>query len=244
MSERTLYLHIGCHKTGTTSIQANLAANQRALKTSGLTHFREPRFAEAESWHNLHSWLVYKGDPTVVPHGMGLEEPSELAERLENLKGNVILSSENFSYFFEKCYIDEFRDALTPIFSSIKILCYIRRQDKHVISHHQEGAKSNRSPECDLFGQSTSAIPPYHPRHRLYLDYNRRLGMWADAFGDENMIIKIFDTGSLINGDVVDNFFKCIGLKNYKKQKNKNFSYGLVRSKIGHILNEMEIENL
>lgn len=45
---KQVFLHIGAHKTGTTTLQAELAANRHALKKSGLIY---PDFNGADSHH-------------------------------------------------------------------------------------------------------------------------------------------------------------------------------------------------
>ncbi len=66
-----------------------------------------------------------------------------------------------------------------------------------------------------MYGHSTRAIPHYEAKHDLYLDYHKRLGMWADAFGDENLVIKVFDRKKLLNSDAVADFFDVIGVDEF-----------------------------
>ncbi len=243
MTSRKLYIHIGCHKTGTTSIQHNLAHNHEALKNNGLTFFYENSETGQLRLPDLHSWVYFVDKAYVVPAGMHIKSPEKLAKRLSEIPGDVVISSENFSFFFLQSNIDQLKKSLSPIFSSIKIICYLRRQDKHIISHHQEGSKLSREPEYDIFGHSTEAIPPFENKHMLYLDYNQRLSMWAKAFGDQNMILRIFDRKKLSDGDVVRDFFNIIGIKNYEKIDDKNISVGFRETKIGHLINGANLKH-
>jgi hypothetical protein len=237
-----LFLHIGCHKTGTTSIQHTLAANEPALKEQGLVFFYETPVGE-KPLPDLHSWLDFVEPNRVVARGFYLREPQLLAEKLARLKSNVIISSENFSFFFEQKNIETIYRHLAPVFQEIKIICYLRRQDRHIISHHQEGSKIFREAEYDLFGHSTKAIPNYIAAHRLYLDYAKRLSMWARVFGWDNMIIRQFDRKLLKNGDAASDFFELIGVDGYRKINERNISLGLREAKYGHLINGTWLRN-
>lgn len=243
MTSRKLYIHIGCHKTGTTSIQHNLAHNAEVLKRNGLTFFYENFETGKLQLPDLHSWLEFVNKENIAPSGMRVRALDKLAKRLSQIPGDIVISSENFSFFFQQPHVDELQKFLSPIFQSIKIICYIRRQDKHIISHHQEGSKLFRKPEYDLFGHSPEAIPAFENRHALYLDYHQRLGMWARAFGDQNMIVRIFDRNKLPAGDVVRDFFDILGIKNYEKVTDKNISLGFRETKIGHLINSSDLKH-
>lgn len=174
---------------------------------------------------------------------MRLRDPQELAERLAALDSDVVVSSENFSFVFDPQEIVGLHSELSSRFSEIKIICYLRRQDRHVISHHQEGSKLRRRAENDLFGSSTLAIPPYHPHHALYLDYHQRLGMWADAFGDRNMIFRVFERSLLKNGDVVADFFGLLGIEDFEPVHEHNTGRGYREAKLGHLINRSQAEH-
>jgi len=236
LSIRRLFVHIGSHKTGTTTIQECLASSGSGLARAGLTFFYGNRKNGRNELPQLHSWIGYVKPRRIVPHGMRVKNLRRLAARLGAIGGDVVISSENFSFFFEPENVNALAEALRPVFDEIRIICYLRRQDRHVISHHQEGAKLNRAAEYDLFGHSTLAIPPYREHHRLYLDYHAKLSMWADAFGEENLILRIFDRRLLRNGDVTDDFFHLLGVRNFVRVPDRNLSSGFQRSKLGHLV--------
>ena len=211
-ARRKLYLHIGSHKTGTTSIQHNLAHNTEALAEHGLSYFYESRVPDKNQAPDLHSWLKFVDGERIAPFGMTVRHPERLVERLLATKGDVVISAENFSFFFGEQQIRDLYSHLTLVFSEIDVICYVRRQDRHVISHHQEGSKEERRAENQLFGHSGLAIPPWTPDHDLYLDYDRRLSMWADVFGRESLRVRVFDRARLRDNDVVADFFNQIGV--------------------------------
>ncbi|MEO8243458.1 MAG: hypothetical protein ABI832_14220 [bacterium] len=154
---------------------------------------------------------------------------------------NVIASSEGFSYLFDPKSAQLYHDALKPYFETIKVICYLRRQDQFAVSHHQEGANPQRKPAIWLHGFSPTALPGISPLQFRYLDYATRIGMWADAFGDDAMILRIYDRSTLKDGDSVADFLDILGMQaaDFTIKKELNVSMGFIQAKIGHILNEV-----
>lgn len=233
---RTLYIHIGSHKTGTTSIQFTLAENAARLKKAGFTYFYQ-RPDGAPAFHPMfHSWLGWYPNTSIVPGGMRVLNPQLLSEKLSQTTGDVIISSENFSFFFLKKHIEELRNAVAPHFRHVKIIAYLRRQDRHTISHVREGAQFDRPPEEALWGHPMNILPVYTEQFDLYLDYAKRLGMWADVFGDESMVLRVFERATLLNGDMVDDFCALVGIPEYNKIPQMNISRSSDEGKFGHLI--------
>ncbi len=236
-ARRRLYLHIGSHKTGTTSIQHNLAHNTEVLAAHGLSYFCESRVPVDKPPPDLHSWLGFVDREQIAPLGMTVRDPERLVELLAETTGDVIVSAENFSFFFSEQQIRELHSLLTLAFADVVVICYLRRQDRHVISHHQEGSKARRRAEYQLFGHSGRAIPPWTPEHNLYLDYERRLSMWADVFGRDALRVRVFDRSRLHEGDAVADFFNLLGVPTFSRVPDRNRSVGRERAKVGHLVN-------
>ena len=129
---RRLVLHIGAHKTGTTSIQKFLFQNRSSLQEAGVSYV-----VPNENAAHLHEYLQL--DRSVLTHPHFKADVHGLLELLSSASGDVVIgSSENFSFLFDPREVSELASALQREFSDIKIVCYLRRQDRHVISHHQE----------------------------------------------------------------------------------------------------------
>jgi hypothetical protein len=225
---KTLYIHIGAHKTGTTSIQYGLEKNRKILEQNEIYYFTGGR-------DNFHSFLTFDN----MDEGFYLKDKNLIEKVLmENKLDNVIISSENFSFFFSIERIIELKNLFSNYFDEIKIITYLRRQDQHLVSHHQEGSKINREPEYQLWGCEPTALPKFMIKHALYLNYNKRIGMWADIFGDKNIIIKIFDNELLYKNDVFCDFLKILHLKSdyFDIPERRNISFGYHRSKYGHYI--------
>lgn len=236
---RTLYLHIGTHKTGTTSIQTVLAGNAEALAAKGFG------YATGRNGLNLSGPLggASIGDAEEGDAGkaMALRRVQVVEEIAKVDQPNVIASTEAFSYLFAPKSIQLYHDELKAHFDTIKVICYIRRQDEFAVSHHQEGANPQRKPAVKLHGFSPTALPETSDLQFKYLDYVTRIGMWADAFGDDAMIVRVYNRATLKNGDFVADFLDIFRMTpdEFVIKKDKNVSMGFLQAKIGHILGEI-----
>lgn len=232
---RRLYLHIGAHKTGTTTLQRTLQLNRPYLCQQGYDYGCSSLFP------NLHLHVGPGQGASFLPSGFKVTNPEGLiADLTAGTRDRVIGSSENFSFFFSAAAVRDLADLLRPYFGEVRIISYLRRQDFHAISHHQEGAKPNRAPEGALWGHAAAALPVWSPTQDLYLDYAARLAPWAEAFGAENLMIRAYDRSLLKDGDIVADFLSLLGLGSTSLQTtaNQNVSLGAAQAKIGHLMAE------
>ena len=231
---RRLFLHIGAHKTGTTALQLNLQQNRVLLGMCGATYVSAPTVA------HLHQYLGHIAFGSLLPAGFAVLDPEEMMARVAAAdRDMVVASSENFSFFFQKRAIEALEQMLRPHFDVITVVSYLRRQDRHAISHHQEGAKPHRPAEGDLWGHAPTALPDYTANHDLYLDYDHRLGLWAEVFGAENVVVRVYDRRLLKNGDIFADFLSVIGLNisGLPSLGDRNVSLGAAQTKAGHLMN-------
>lgn len=228
---------MGFHKTGSTSIQDALYKNVKALNDNGIEYFNfshrnmDNRIGQPYNWVEQEN--VRTGDSYVKSLGL-------LTKKINSIKFNkVIFSSEALTWIFTKENVKQLKSALSDF--DVKIICYIRRQDKMIVSHHQQGSKGHNK-SFNYFGCDFDAIPKKHLPYDELLDYNNKICMWADIFGDENLIIKIFEKERLKNEDIVTDFFDLFGLKLNYPQVNRNESLGFEATKIGQHLNKAKFK--
>ena len=231
---RRLFLHIGSHKTGTTSVQETFHANKATLLQRGLA------VAEGDRLPNLHQFFDYVDPGAILPRGFKAQNPAKLAEVLAAEPADQVFgSSENFSFFFHQASVDALAKALKARFDDIRIIVYLRRQDRHAISHHQEGARPERKPEGLLWGHALTALPEPAPQQRLYLDYNQRLTLWENAFGRDALLVRVFDRSLLRDGDIVPDILFLMGLdvEGLERVPDSNISLGRLKATAGHLAN-------
>lgn len=191
---KVVYLHAGLHKTGTSSIQRFLSINNKKLKD--------------------HSYCYYIPDPWPIPFTSepkidldvsGLKKIKDLPE------DNIIISHENFSWLYEQNKLNGLARALKEVAQNVKVVIYLRRQDSLAVSQKQEGTKWIDNSVA--YGHELKALPSelnYYSEN--YLDFYSRIKSWKEAFGYNNVVVRVFDKQLLINNDVVDDFCSAVNL--------------------------------
>ncbi len=230
---RKLIIHIGNHKTGTSSIQNTLFHNRDELSRQGFTLFNQNPNGSETKKGNASGWVKYQINQKQVHRG---RFKKGLPKAISTTGDNVIISAEGFSWIFDALKIEKFQKRLAKYFDDIKIIAYIRRQDIQAVSHHQQASKRSSAAGRWFYGGGSMALPCYKDYFQNYLNYHNRLGLWADCFGDSNLIIRIFEHNHLKNGDVVEDFFQVTGLKISTSSTRANQSKGFEKTKVGHLI--------
>lgn len=206
-------LHIGTEKTGTTTLQAFLKQNRAALDRNGFHH---PEFAGRINHTGL---TAYASDDDVrddLRIDLGIHDADDLAvfrRRFEVEAADEIARHRERVFVFsnEHCSsrlttpgeVARLRDFLARHFERITVTVYLRRQDQVAVSLYSTLLK---------FGGDRWEILPDPRLRSTYWDYDRLLALWADAFGAENVVPRIFDRAELFGGSVVSDFVRQWGL--------------------------------
>ena len=214
---RVLYLHIGTEKTGTTSLQDTLYKNKELLKTTGV-HFLQS--AGSRNNRALPSLCMdgKKRDAFLVSKGI-LDEAgrerfkaelySKLCRELETLPAKihtVIISSEHFhSRVNSRSEIEKLFSILSPYFSKIFIVCYLREQSELCASLYSTAIKAGG---VRSFNEFLGTCRP----DRIYYNYFKFVSLWASVFGLDNLIVRNYSRKCLYNKDIADDFFFRLGI--------------------------------
>jgi len=161
-----LIVHIGTHKTGSTSIQKTLYDAREHLLSQGVL-FPSTEGGLRKSKHQALAQVAKNGDEATRQ----AEHDTLVQEAKASNAHTVILSAEGFSalqgvaadYF--KRFVDEF---------DIQVICYLRRQDYFVESLYNQ---TMRDPE----NAGTYAVNEFWRDARTHqrLDYHKMLSAWA-----------------------------------------------------------------
>lgn len=132
---RRCYLHIGTHKTGTSTIQLALAQQPERLAGAG-----------------FHFPLTGRLDPDSGQHRLALPAPADtlhaltdsLIDEIRGTPHHVILSSEEFSHMLWRrpAEFQRIVDRLSEVVDEIVVILYLRRQTDYIESNYQERLKS------------------------------------------------------------------------------------------------------
>ncbi|MFM2356847.1 MAG: hypothetical protein RLZZ528_2583 [Pseudomonadota bacterium] len=195
---RTVHVHIGMHKTGSTSIQATFGS----YDDGRIAYLQLP-----QRNHSLFVATMFMARPEAHKSNRG-RSASALARARVDLRARAqkqfdgnrkdfILSGEYFSMGFQPGDIADLKAFLAPHFDRIHVIVYVRDPFSYMRSQIQQKAKNDR------FAFNMEAAFPL---------YSERLGPWFDAFPAEDVDIVMFDPASFPNGDVVQDFARRIGV--------------------------------
>ena len=191
------FLHIGPHKTASTTLQACLFANSGILQRAGY-YVPAMEGVKSGSKHHQLAAEINTGEPTNYRH--------ELTAELLNagLPEKIVISSEGFSSQIHK---SETRDRIAAFFHglgySVTILACIRPQIDLVSSHYAERTKKlDRVKNFDRYFEGYLQEP--RSNH-----YERFAGIARDQRFEH--VFLPFNSG-LIRSGICQSFLACIGL--------------------------------
>ncbi len=221
-----IIIHIGSHKTGSTSIQKYLTYHQYDLNDVGVFCFDsqgQPRKRATGS----QLVTVYEQDGEILKK-INLK-PLKHIKKLDT-KHRVILSAEGLFWLDSPDHIEAFKSRLDNLCQQAKIIVYLRRQDLCAVSHKAQGCKT--LPASLTYGHDLTALPNLsNPNVKRFFDYYSKISAWGDIFGDENLIIRVFEADKLKDSDVVSDFLNCCNIPYQPPSESKKYNITLARDK-------------
>lgn len=219
--EPTVYLHIGMPKTATTAIQrflfenrADLLAKQGCLypchamgwyqqvplvKSIVRSVFPQAIFNESIADIDLAEWLAGLREQYIATDCSKIIISSEYLWASPAMQTHMKFhgdTDENFSYIegVIKKTLETFSE-----FNDVKIVVYLRRQDSWLESFFNQQIKIGAVIPAE---DAVMAV-------KNYLLYARNLKLWADYFGSENIIVRLYETTA---PDIISDFCQATGL--------------------------------
>ena len=189
-SERTAYLHVGTHKTGTTAIQGLLRELAPDLAGHGFLYPQSGIFIAGH--HNLVFELT--GDERFDP---GAGTWSGLCHEIEGSRAHrICLSSEAFGYLNEQQRdLERIRDTLRDLGYRSVVVLYVRSQIEYAESLFAELAKHRNAGTFEEFLEVVCTTGSF--RHRPYgceevytFAYDRLAANFARVFGEDRVIVR------------------------------------------------------
>ena len=234
--KKTIILHIGPPKTGSTSIQDLMANNWESLNHAGILYPNTSRFLDGSCYQvkrpegiretcgpmNSHQFLAW----SLLNEVENFEAKScwdSLLKEINDFTGDtVVISSEAFSRL-NRPQIEFVKEALSSF--EIKIIAYDRQVLPLQLSHYTQHVKMGR---CSTSFRTFIKNNPFNT-----LEYSTMVDTWSEVFEDSSIHTKNFDN---LIGNLETDFLKFIGLSEeqieripIKGIKNKSPSPSIIR---------------
>lgn len=200
-----LVLHIGLHKTATTTIQDTLFHNRAMLADHGLIY---PFVGETRGHHGLVTrWVpmprpyALRGDPEAEWHRVAADYADQ--------DGIVFLSSEEFSRAHpRRVDLNDLR-RLTDRYESVQVICMLRNQRSFLQSVYGQVAHDRAAPE--VRGFIRNAIDQGFA-DGLWMDYDALAAHLETAFAPEELLFLSYEAASASEGGILGEVLRCMGL--------------------------------
>jgi hypothetical protein len=199
------YIHIGVHKTGSKSIQYTLFNNREKLLERGINYLsiqpnHGPLFLSLFR-HNPHRYVrnIMRNVDTpekAAAHNDAIRR--KLTQELsKNRSPKLVISGEGLSTAPD-AMVGQLQDFLKPYADSFRIIVYVRDPYDYASSATLQGLKQG-----ELLNEPTNAL-------RIPI-YKKWLLKYVEAFGRENVDIRVFDPKRFVGGDLVTDFLTAMG---------------------------------
>ncbi len=180
-------IHIGMHKTGSSSIQHSLYSN-----------LKDDVFTYLDVGKANHSILLSMFFRDLSPQSEKYAEiKNRLIKKIEESNPVMIISAEAVSMFSKEKLVN-LRDFLLHYFQEIRIVGYIRSPKSYMESFFQQRVKGG--------------LASFDLDNAIYPHYRERFEKFDEVFGKNNVEFGKFDPKHLYKGNVVMDFCKRIGI--------------------------------
>lgn len=207
-------LHIGTHKTGTTTLQKVLVLHEDQITEQGwkLSSVAPPstgvlmRYAADDTRKFRYRTQHGEDDPGRLKafRARFEEDVAELAKE----PGSAALFVDEAAELLESQEIERLLTPLRISFQEIVVVLYVRPQVDLAVSLYSQHLRS---------GQATDTIIPDNWRDRDHprFNYLTKARHWSEALSrkGDRFILRPFNRKTMKNGDVVDDFLSLIGVR-------------------------------
>ncbi len=209
---RTIYLHIGTEKTGTTTLQAMFSANRTVLEKAGVLYPNTPGKGNHAGLAIYALPLAKRPDLHWILRMSTSAEVEAYRDRFVSdfsgeLDGSdckdVVMSSEHLSSRVrEKHALDRLFDVLGKLADRIKVIVYLRPQHELAPSSYSTTVKS---------GNTKPFRVPQSDDDYFY-NFDMLTRNWEVHAGRENVIVRLFARNTFKDNSLVSDIFDAMDL--------------------------------
>jgi hypothetical protein len=226
-----IVLHIGRHKSGTSSLQHFFVTNATLLE--GLGYLYPVTMRRAIAHHRLADFFNDKTRAGMSPTEWGaLDEEYALFCKETDAADKVLVSSEALQNVAPTAVARHLGDA-------VKVVVYIREQTEYLISSYAQAVQNQKL---------TLSLKEYEEK-RFHADYYGFLTAWESAFPKGSLTVRLYDRNEFEGADVRLDFLSVLGLLGHKDRfefsaDDRNPSIGGVLLEFKRCLNEVDFESV
>jgi hypothetical protein len=209
-----LTLHIGSGKTGTTSLQSFLDRNRDLLADAGWLYPRSigrTRHAQFGVWTRPDRELgvaLRERRPGTRPYDDVAQLRREVPRRLLAEVGRTglrqVLISDEALYGSSVPSLERLRRFCDEQVSRLRLVCYLRRQDDHLVSRYQQVVKVRETRTLVQRVAEMDLAATY--------DYHARLQAWLRVVEPDELVVRRFERDRFVHGSLYDDFVDAAGL--------------------------------
>lgn len=202
---KTLYIHIGTPKTGSSTLQHFFENNRETLLQKGVYYpadISHERYGGYESTDGNFAWVT-----RLHPD---MEEVRKKVQGMFRISEKVLLSTENIwlEIYDKESFFAGIRSIADDL--EVKVIVYLRKQIDYLESQYREWVrlillKESVHQVCDFNNTVLKVV-------KDSLDYYAVLEKIAQAVGRENIIVRPYENGQFQNQNIVDDFMGILGL--------------------------------
>lgn len=209
MMKKTLYVHIGTTKTGTTAIQGFCVDNKEVLNRKGYVYPLFPyHYQDVTDRRNAHFLIAEDCKDNNGVFREGMDKILELFQTYPN----VILSDEGIwsaGYDRRMGMFKALKKESKEHGFQVKIIVYLRRQDTYLISGWNQMVKSGIGDSVD-----TAWADYIDDRERISkMNYGTNLSKMAKVWGKKKILVRRFEPKHFVGGSIYADFLQTIGLE-------------------------------
>lgn len=241
---RTLLIHIGMPKTGSTALQSFLFNNNSNLEKCGWCY---PFLEDGEigywgRWSAEKNGNGYKLHADWIMNGRKPEWDKGMEKVLACLEDkNVILSAENIYGIGMDKFIADAKEK----YENTKVIVYLRRQDREIESLYSQRIKSGI--EYTAYYKSYNTFEEFVDSYVIsgnFLEYLSKLDSISQIVGMENLIVRIYEKQQLVGNDTVTDFLAVLGISSdqndWERSQTENLSLGGNYLEISRLINSIQ----
>ncbi len=197
---RTIHLHVGFPKTGTSAIQACLRANQVRLAKCGYYY---PRTGLTKLSGHAHLFYAIRRKQLNDPYLDRLFDT--LREELSQTRCRDIIISSEYFFSLDRAEIAELLEQFADF--KVRMIVYLRRIDERLESGYVQVVRDSEQ----RFSRNIWDYYDYLQKHPQRVDYRFFCDQWCDLLGRENLTVRAFDR-RVIKNSIVEDFLAIFGI--------------------------------